>query len=187
MAGIISLLETYRYIIILPMGVIEGPILAVVCGFLVTVGYLDWFIAYPVLVLADALGDWMYYALGRFGQPLILRWGPAIGITAARLERAKGYFTENHFKMVAASKLIHAGGAMGLLAAGTIKMPFVRFAAQCLFISFLQTAFLFTLGILFGGAYEQIGQYLNYYAAGTLVIVLVIATYFLIRWIKSRE
>ncbi len=187
MTEIISLLETYRYIIILPLGVIEGPVLSVVCGFLVTLDYLKWYLAYPTLVLADALGDWMYYALGRYGITIVLAWGPYIGITPERLERARGYFISNHFKMVAASKLIHAGGAAGLIAAGTVKIPFLRFAAQCLFISILQTGLLFLLGILFGHAYTQIAQYLDYYAAGTAVVVLIAATYFILRWMKSRE
>jgi membrane-associated protein len=187
MTEIISLLETYRYLIIFPLGIIEGPILSVICGFLVTIGYLNWYFAYPALVLADALGDWIYYAFGRFGLTFVLAWGPYVGITSEKLEKAREYFITNHFKMVAASKLIHAGGAAGLVAAGTIKIPFFRFAAQCFLISVLQTGFLFLLGVFFGRAYSQIAQYLNYYAAGTAIVVLIAATYLLIRWARPRE
>jgi membrane protein DedA with SNARE-associated domain len=184
MAAILSLLITYRYLIIFPLGVIEGPIIAVICGLLVTLGILDWYVAYPLLVFADALGDWAYYALGRFGRPLIKRWGRYIGATPERLEQAHKHFKLNHFKMVAASKLIHAGGFLGIITAGTLKIPFLRFALQCLVISILQTGVLFVVGIFFGSAYERIGHYLDYYAAGTAVVVLIIATYFIVRWLK---
>jgi membrane protein DedA with SNARE-associated domain len=187
MTDIISLVETYRYLIILPLGVLEGPILSVICGFLVTLGFLDWYIAYPILVLADAIGDWLFYLLGRFGQPIIIRWGRYAGITIDRLESTKRYFTIHHFKMVSASKLIHAGGLLGLIAAGAVKMPFMRFASQCLIISFLQTGFLFLMGVLFGNAYAQISHYLDYYTAACIVIALVIATYFLLQWLKSGK
>jgi membrane protein DedA with SNARE-associated domain len=136
--------------------------------------------------LSDALGDWMYYALGRFGAPLVHRWGYYIGVSPARIEKARRYFFANHFKMVAASKLIHAGGVVGIVAAGTIKLPFTKWALQCLAISIFQTGILFVLGIFFGHAYDKIGQYLNYYAAGTAVLVLLGATYFLLRWLKNR-
>lgn len=187
MPGIIALLETYKYLVIFPLGIFEGPILSVICGFLVTLGYFEWYFVYPTLVMSDAVGDWAYYALGRFGSPIIRRWGHYLGITPERVARAREYFSKNHFKMVAASKLIHAGGVAGIIAAGTVKLPFVRFALQCLVISTLQSGALFLLGVFFGHAYDKIGQYLNYYAAGTAVLVLLGITYLVLRWIKSRD
>ncbi|OGC88604.1 hypothetical protein A2419_02980 [Candidatus Adlerbacteria bacterium RIFOXYC1_FULL_48_26] len=186
MAGLIALLTTYKYVIIFPLGIFEGPIIAVLCGFLATQGLLSWYFAYLVLVFADAVGDWAYYALGRFGYPLIRKWGHYVGITPERIETAREYFSNNHFKMVAASKLIHAGGIAGLIAAGTVKLPFLKFAIQCLLVSILQTGLFFLLGIFFGHAYAKIGRYLDFYVAGTAVAVLVGLTYLLSRWLKSR-
>src|SRR3989339_621392 len=105
MAGLIALLTTYKYVIVFPLGIFEGPIIAVLCGFLATQGLLSWYFAYLVLVFADAVGDWAYYALGRFGYPLIRKWGHYVGITPERIETAPPNFSNNTFKMVAASKL----------------------------------------------------------------------------------
>ncbi|MBY0472677.1 hypothetical protein K2Q00_00105 [Patescibacteria group bacterium] len=186
MAGLIALLTTYKYVIIFPLGIFEGPIIAVICGFLATLGIVEWYFAYAILVLADALGDWFYYGLGRFGSTYIHRWGHYIGLTSERIHKAGAYFSKNHFKMVAASKLIHAGGVAGIVAAGTTKLPFLKFAGQCLFISLLQTGILFLLGVFFGHAYDKIGEYLNYYAAGTAFLVFLGITFFVLRWLKSR-
>ncbi len=186
MAGLIALLTTYKYAIIFPLGVFEGPIIAVLCGFLATQGLLAWYVAFPVLVMADALGDWAYYALGRYGYPIIRKWGHYVGITPERIAQAREYFSNNHFKMVAASKLIHAGGVAGLIAAGTVRLPFLKFAVQCLFISLLQSGVFFILGVLFGHAYEKIAEYMDFYVAGTAVAVLIGLTYLLSRWLKSR-
>ena len=85
---IILLLTTYKYLLLFPIVVFEGPIITVIAGFLSSLGYLNIFIAYGVVVVGDIAGDIMYYALGYYGRDrFVNRWGRFLGITSERVER----------------------------------------------------------------------------------------------------
>ena len=58
----IQLLLTYRYVILVPLAIIEGPIVTIICGFLVTLKVFNPLLVYVVMVLGDIVGDgWPYY------------------------------------------------------------------------------------------------------------------------------
>ena len=63
---ILSLLEHYKYLVIFPIAIFEGPIIIIITGFLVYLGVLNVFIAYAMLVIADSLGDSLYYCIGKY-------------------------------------------------------------------------------------------------------------------------
>jgi len=64
----IELLLTYKYIILIQLSIIEGPILTVVCGFLVTLNVFDPIVVYVVMVLGDIAGDGLIYYIGYSGK-----------------------------------------------------------------------------------------------------------------------
>jgi membrane protein DedA with SNARE-associated domain len=167
---IIQLLLTYKYLILIPLSIIEGPIVAVICGFLVTINILSLFLVYAILVIGDIIGDGLIYYMGYSGK----RFLKYFRVTDEKLEKAKKYFEENHKKAIIMSKLVHGIGFTGLVAAGASHVPYKRYFKTCTLISIIQSAVMLTIGILFGHAYVQIGKYLDYYAAGISILVLVI-------------
>ena len=50
------MLSYYKYWLIFPIMVLEGPIITVISGFLVSLGTLNAFVAYPLLFFGDLLG-----------------------------------------------------------------------------------------------------------------------------------
>src|ERR1035437_1989467 len=173
----ISLLLTYKYIILIPLAIIEGPIVSVIAGFLVTLGVFNPLLVYVVMVLGDIIGDGIIYYMGYSGK----RFLKYFRVTEEKLEKAKQYFHENHKKPIFMSKLVHGIGFTGLIAAGASHVPYKRYFLTCTFISVVQSAVMLTVGILFGHAYVQIGKYLDYYAAGVSVIVLIVLLIIFIR------
>lgn len=162
------------------MAVIEGPIVAVVCGFLITLKILNPLLVYIILVIGDVVGDGIIYYVGYSGK----RFLHYFKINEEKLERAKTYFHENHKKAIITSKLVHGIGFTGLLAAGASHVPYKRYFKTCTFISVVQSAVMMMVGVLFGHAYVQIGKYLDYYAATVSVAVLVILLFILIKRYK---
>ncbi len=186
MEHLILLLETYKYFILLPLAILEGPILAVIAGFLTTLGVLNLFIVFFIVTLGDVIGDTLMYVLGRFGgKPIIKKIGPFFGVTDQKLEEAKVYFTDRHTKAVVLSKLVYGIGTVGLITAGLLKMPYRRFMTTCLFISIGQTLLMLALGIIFGHAYVLLSKYLDYYAAG--VSIVAIGTIIVFVFIKIKK
>jgi len=177
---IIQLLLTYKYLILIPLSIIEGPIVAVICGFLVTLNILNLFLVYAILVIGDIIGDGLIYYIGYSGK----RFLKYFRVTDEKLEKAKIYFHENHKKAIIMSKLVHGIGFTGLVAAGASHVPYKKYFKTCTLISLIQSAVMLTIGILFGHAYVQIGKYLDYYAAGISILVLIIV---LIIFIKKYK
>lgn len=176
----IPLLLTYKYIILIPLSIIEGPIVTVICGFLVTLKVFNPFLVYIVMVLGDIVGDGGIYYIGYSGK----RFLKYFKITEEKLEKAKIYFRDNHKKAITMSKLVHGIGFTGLVAAGASHVPYKKYFKTCAIISVIQSFIMLMLGILFGHAYVIIGKYLNYYAALVSVIALVVLLFTLIQKYK---
>jgi len=166
----IHLLLTYRYFILIPIAIIEGPILTVICGFLVTLKVFNPLLVYVIVVSGDIVGDGGIYYMGYEGK----RFLKYFGVTEEKLEKAKLFFRDNHKKAIAISKLVHGIGFTGLVAAGALHVPYKKYFKTCALISIFQSLILLFIGILFGHAYTQIGKYLNYYAAGVSVLGLIV-------------
>jgi len=55
-----SLLLTYKYLILIPLAVVEGPIITVIAGFLITLGYMNIFLVYLIVIAGDLAGDYFF-------------------------------------------------------------------------------------------------------------------------------
>ncbi|MEK7117118.1 MAG: VTT domain-containing protein [Patescibacteria group bacterium] len=174
---IIQYILAYKYLIILPFSVIEGPFLAVICGFLVTIKILNPWIVLPILIAGDIIGDTLLYFAGRMGKR-VLRF---FMVKEENLEEAKKYFADNHKKALIMSKLIHGLGFTGLLAAGAVHVPYKKYFIVCATVTVVQSVILLILGILFAGAYIQIAKYLDYYTATVSAIFAVLTIWWLIK------
>jgi membrane protein DedA with SNARE-associated domain len=183
----IELLLAYKYIILVPLAIIEGPITSVVAGFLSTSGIFNLLIVFPIMVLGDMIGDSVFYGLGRWGSGILARHGHRVGATPERLEEARVYFSNNHHKALVLSKLVHGIGLSGLIVAGSLKVPYIRYIKTCILIALGQSLIFLMIGVFFGHAYLQIGKYLNNFAAGISVIALFVILLIVFNKYKNRK
>lgn len=186
MEQVIVLLQNYGYFAMLPLAVIEGPILSVIGGFFVTLGIFNPFAVYVIVVVGDIIGDSICYVAGRFGgAPFIRAWGPRFGATPERVAVIGARFSDKPIQTVVASKLIHGIGFTGLVTAGIVHVPYLRFISTCAVITLGQAAFFLVIGLLFGQAYKAIGAALDYGAAiGVAAVFLVVLIYGVRRYWK---
>lgn len=183
---IIQLLITYKYYLLFPISVIEGPIISIIGGFLISGGILDPIITYLVLISGDIVGDTMYYSIGRWGgNPFIRRFGHYIKIDENKLIRAEKHFKNHGGKTLLFGKT-QAFGALILLAAGVIKMPYWKFIGYNTMGTILKTLILIIIGYYFGEAYSLINQYLGL-TAGILSLLFIIAAIIYILIYTSRK
>src|SRR3989344_3685438 len=119
---IITLLTTYGYFLLFPIMVVEGPIITVIVGFLSSLGLLNVFITYVVVVIGDLAGDSIAYAVGRWGGiKLITRWGHYVGLNIGRIEKFQDYFYTHAAKTIIWGKLAYGLEVPFLIGAG-LKM-----------------------------------------------------------------
>jgi len=186
MAHVLLLLTKYKYLILLPVAILEGPFASIIVGFLASSGIFNLFVVYLVLVSGDMIGDSFYYGLGRWGSKYLTKHGSRLGITHEKLENAKKYFADYHHKALIISKLAYGVGVSGLVAAGALRINYKKFMKTCFFIAVVQSAFLLVIGFLFGHAYLQIEKYLNIYAKVMIVGVFVLIGYFVFLKVKKN-
>lgn len=183
---IISLLARYKYFVLFPIAVIEGPFVTVISGFLVHQGYLNFILAYLTIISADALADAAYYFIGRkarkrsYEEGYSDKWSRRFGVSPEKLKNLEERFREHPGKTLFAGKYIHGPGVALLFAAGAAGIPFFDFMKFSLLGALLQSFLLLAIGYYFGSAYILIGRYLHNFEVATVVIV---AAFLVLFWL----
>ena len=106
MEYIIYLLTQYRYYILFPLAIVEGPMITVIAGFFCANRFLNPLIVFPIIILGDIIGDSFYYMLGRWGNAkLPQKIGRRLGLNSERLDRVRVFFDSNPRKTIFFSKI----------------------------------------------------------------------------------
>lgn len=171
MEYLVLLLTKYGYFILFPLAIVEGPIITIIAGFLVSLGLMNVFVVYAIVMAGDIIGDTGIYIIGRSGGALFSRY---LKKHSDKLDKAKKYFETHHNKAIVLSKLIHGLGITGLFTAGSLRIPYKRYITICFLTTTVQSVILLTVGILFGHAYVQLNKYLNYFSTTTIIAGLFI-------------
>lgn len=155
-------LSHYKYFALFPLAVLEGPIITVLTGFFSSLGYINFFLAYLVIVAGDLAGDALHYTLGRFGrEKFIDKWGHYIGVDKEQVEFLERQFDKRGSKLLFIGKMAHGVGGAFLVAAGVIKMPFGKFLFSNFLATIMKSLILLLAGFYFGRALTTINTYLE--------------------------
>ncbi len=131
--------------LILPLAVIEGPVVAIVTGVLAAQGYFSWYGVLPLLIGADLTGDVICYWIGRTGTFLRRR----SCMTPAFQQR----LVRNATKMLLIGKWTHTLGGLVLVGSGMLRVPLPRFILVNLIATVPKSALLFGFGYFAGDHY----------------------------------
>jgi membrane protein DedA with SNARE-associated domain len=165
----------YRYVILLPIAIVEGPIISVIAGFLVSLGQMNFLLAYVILVLGDVMGDLLLYALGRWGRGTPLqKYGKYFGVTAERIAKLEKFFEHHAKKTLLFGKWGHALGFPILLSAGAVKEPIGEFVTVSILGTLPKTLILMLVGFYFGQSYDLINKYITYAALGMIGLAVLV-------------
>ncbi len=179
----LSILEHYKYLVIFPITVLEGPIITVIGGFLVYLGYLDFTVAFLLLVLGDWIGDGLHYLLGRYYSRAtwFIRMGKFFGYDESKEKIVEEHFRKHPGKTVFLAKFSHGVGGLIQIVAGMAKMNFWKFMEYSLYGALPKTMILVLIGYYLGSSYEKIDKYLNNVAMVVIAVVVGVGLYFLMR------
>lgn len=181
---IIQWLLIYKYAVLIPIAILEGPIITVLGGFFAAQGYLNAPAVFVIVVIGDIVGDGIYYALGRFGgRKLIDAYGHYINVTSVEVLRIEKHFARHARKTLIIAKLTHALGIVALLAAGLARMPFGEFIVFNFLPTLPKSILLMGIGYFFGHAYATIDWYIDYGSMvfGVLGLLFVLAYIVLVK------
>jgi membrane-associated protein len=178
---LLALLEKYKYLLIFPIMILEGPIITVISGFLASLGKLDPYYAYPLLVIGDFVGDVFHYGFGKYFQKFSF-FQKALNFLGYDDEREK--MIEEHFrkhsgKTLIASKISHGIGGFVQIVAGMVGVDFWEFMKFSFFGTVPKILILFFLGYYLGSSYVKIDTYFDYTALFTTFLLTIVLLYLL--------
>ena len=185
---ILHLLLQYKYLVLFPIVIIEGPIITVIAGFVASMSYMNFFITYGVVVAGDITGDAVYYAIGRWGRENFLdKWGKYIGLNPKKIALVERHFEKHGAGTLLIGKLTHGIGAIFLVVAGLVRMPFLKFISTNLFATLIKSLALLLIGYFFGQAITKINSILEFISAISVSIGIIVALAFFVYYNKKTD
>ena len=176
---IITYIGQYRYLALLVLAVLEGPIVALVAGFLVRIGTLGLLPTAGILLLGD-LPDSICYLIGRYGAK---KRNEKKNPKLAKLQDwAEKLWHEHPTKAMFISKLAYGLSLPLLITAGMSRISYKDFIWRALVVTAFQYGVLLTVGYLLGNFYAAAAPYIKDIQIGIAVLgVLVIAGFFIMQ------
>ncbi len=179
---IVMLLIQYKYLILCPLLLIQGPVVAVIAGFLSGGGYFTLPLLISLVIIADLITDTIVYSLGRWGRDTIIsRFGKYIGLTSERLKYAEKFTHKYGVHALVVGKVAYSLGAPTMALAGIGKMPYLKFILINFLISIPKSILLVLLGYYIGENTDSILHFLDYIGFTILIIVVLAISFFYIR------
>lgn len=184
--NILALLLQYKYLILFPISVVEGPIISILSGVMIARGLFNPLLTWTILVIGDVVGDTLYYCLGRYGgRPFIKKHGHLL-----KLKKEKMAAWEEHFHHKAPKRTLFLGktqpwGSVILFAAGATKMPYLKFLLINTAASIPKSLLLILAGYYFNEAYIVMDRYLQY--TGIILTIIGILIIILYLFLKKKK
>lgn len=177
LTDVLYILENYKYIIVFPLTVLEGPVISIISGFLVYLGVMNFWGALAVLVVADVLGDCMYHMIGRYS--LRSNWARKMVGFFGYSDRSEAFleqhFKKYRFKTFLFAKFAHGVGAVIQIASGIARVNFGYFFIFSLLSTIPKILILLTIGFYAGSSIAKIDGILS-----TVALVVFSASVLLI-------
>lgn len=178
-----TLMQNNGLALLLPLAVVEGPIVSVVAGWLARLGLLPLGWAYAVLVLGDLIGDALHYAVGRSGARFLpARWRVRFGLAGAGAGQLARHFGESGGRTLVVAKLTHSLGFAALIAAGAARMPLGAFMWYNLLATLPKSMAFLMLGYGLGHASVLIDSWI-----WRVSLVLLVAGVGVVVWVFRRK
>jgi membrane-associated protein len=150
---IASFLIAHGSALILPLAVIEGPIVTAIAGFLSARDYLVWYWAVCLLICGDVIGDLLWYWLGRTSAAPLARLSHRFGLRCVPSRKLQRDLAQNATKMLLIGKWTHSIGFVVLTGSGMLRVPLGQFFLVNLVATIPKTLVLFGVGYFAGRDY----------------------------------
>ncbi len=102
----------------------EGPIISILLGVLIKLGYFAFIPSYAAVIAGDLFSDSIWYYVGcYFAHPFIKRFGKYLGVNEDNIEKVKHIFHKYNFPILFVSKITNGFGLSlaVLLTAGIVR------------------------------------------------------------------
>ena len=169
-----QLILEYRWWILIPLSIIEAPVVAFVAGTLAALGYFNIYVLLLFFFARDMVMDAFYYALGYYGGKTAIaqKMLRKIGVAESHLEDIRKLWVKHPGKTMFFGKLSYGIAASFIAFAGTVHMPLKKFFGWGAVVAIAQFGVFLGLGYFFGkslGDTKNIIDIIHYVILGLTV------------------
>ncbi len=174
---IVLFFAKYKYQAIFPIALVEGPIISIISGFLVSRGQLEFVPSLLVVFFGDFFSDLVFYSVGRGGREA-MKYIQFLHIPDEKLLILEKQYAGHPWKTMIVAKMSYGLGIAFMVASGAAKLSWRKFVGYVGSLNLLRSTALMCIGYYFGRTALRLGPtYLWYY--GLCVLILVPAFLFL--------
>jgi membrane protein DedA with SNARE-associated domain len=187
---ITHLIIQYRYWVLIPFAIIEGPIVAFIAGTLASLGYFNLIVLLILFFARDMIMDAFWYFLGYFGWQTAFakRMLHKMNVRESHLDEVRVLWDEHPARTMFIGKLSYGIAAAFIVVAGMIKFSLREFFSYGALIAILQYFTLILLGYFFGNAFggtlAGVVDNIQYAIVGAATIL---SAYYLLRWYIRKK
>lgn len=174
------ILKTYKYLLIFPVAVVEGPVTIILCGFLVSLGYLNGPLVFIILVVAEIIGDSLYYSMGKKGGSRIKKYIAKLGYGENEEKFLANYFEKHKGKTFLFAKMAHGIGGAVQVTSGMAKVNYFAFLWYSFVGTLIKTTLLIYIGYYAGNSLFKYGEYFEIFPILTIIILAVLITLYIL-------
>lgn len=182
-------LAGYRYPLVFLAVLVQGPVIMMGSGILLRLGEFSFLPLYFTLLIADLVGDIIWYFIGRnAAEPFLRRFGYTFGVTREVFLKMGDVFRRHDIKILFISKITMGFGfaLTTLMAAGAARVPFKKYLLLNFLGGFIWTGFLLALGFFFGHLYSFVADGFEVAFIGATVVILIAIFYGLMSFIRRK-
>lgn len=184
--NIFQFLQSYGYIMMLPLMIVEGPVATLAAAILASLGAFNVWIVLALSIIGDMIGDVILYGLGYYyGMGFVRHIGKYIGITEKLVLKMEKYFVRHGGKTIFAVKSTVGLCWAAFTAAGIVKMDFRKFLKNSFYGGVVWSGFLVFMGYFYGYLWREIRDYIEW--IGWVVAIAAVATFLAITVYKNRQ
>src|SRR6185436_18702154 len=175
---IMQLIIEYRYLILIPLSFVEGPIVAFFAGTLASLGYFNIYALSLFFLVRDMVVDVGCYYLGYVGEKTqwVRRLIRRLGVTDEHLDEVRSLWHHHPGKTMFLSKLSYGVAAGFIVVAGLVRMSLRKFMIYGFLVAILHYGVLLVLGYFFGttfgGTITGILEKIPYVVGGLSIVAI---------------
>lgn len=183
-------LPIVKYPLIYLVAIVEGPVLMLLSGFILHLGYVSFWPLYVALIAGDLTGDVLWYGVGHYyAHPFLRRFGRYFSLNEALLDTMVTTFKRHETKILLLSKITMGLGfaVLVLIAAGWARVRLSKFLAFNFVGQCLWTGILVSIGYFFGKLYLLADESLRIVSLIGFLVTIVAALYGVQRFLRQRN
>ncbi len=177
------------YLVIMFIGIFEGPAMSIIMGVLLRLGYFSLLPTYIALMTGDLIGDTMWYCLGYYyGHGFVKKFNKWFGVNEEGISKFEGMYHRHKHKILIISKLT-TGFGLGifvLATAGIVRLKYSKFISINFIGQIFWSALLLSAGYLFGHVYSKITSIIGRILITAILIAIIYCVYRYVKKIRNR-